>query len=103
MIHFRIGLKRPFEAQTAYLVPSDWNDWYDFKTLYKLSYVDENCEQISIGYVKIGQFDQKEERPKIPEFFSRLNDDFFPWDKTKIIMKHFPVCHCQHVKIFLKA
>lgn len=64
---------------TAYLWIDNWNDYWDFKTLYTLTYNDENGDAHRIGGVKIGQFDWVEDqgRPQIPQNFERLNARFF--------------------------
>lgn len=67
-----------------YLKPDDWNDWFKFKTQYKLLFV-ENGILKSIGMVKIGQKglgvnDEKQANiyasPNLPEEFEKLSDDF---------------------------
>lgn len=62
------------------LVEDNWNDWFKYKTLYTLYYIDDNKKEQYIGQVKIGQFNRsfgKRSRPDIPEEFEKLNKDFF--------------------------
>lgn len=65
--------------QKAFLREDNWNDWFEFKTLYSLVVFDEEGEQHSLGGVKIGQFNMEKEqaRPKIPKEFDELGDVFF--------------------------
>ncbi|MFC5465964.1 AAA family ATPase [Lederbergia graminis] len=62
-----------------YLVEDNWNDWFTYKTMYTLYYVDEDSEKHLIGSVKIGQLDMDKEmmRPDIPSDFEKLSDDYF--------------------------
>jgi predicted ATPase len=63
----------------AYLWTDNWNDYWDFRTLYVLTYFDSSGTPHDLGGVKIGQFNWKEEqsRPEIPTQFSELDDKFF--------------------------
>lgn len=63
----------------AYLILDNWNDWWEFKTMYDLVYVDDSGNIFNIGKVKIGEFAMKEEqeRPDIPVSFEQLNEKFF--------------------------
>lgn len=64
---------------TAFLIIDDWNDWWEFKTMYMLVYVDESGRCFDIGSVKIGEFSMEEgqERPNIPDCFEQLDKKFF--------------------------
>jgi predicted ATPase len=64
---------------TAFLWSDNWNDWWEYQTLYVLTYVDEEGEKHRIGEVKIGEFDWDAEntRPQIPRNFETLDDEFF--------------------------
>lgn len=57
----------------------NWNDYWDFRTLYVLTYFDTGGLVHQLGGVKIGQFNwQKEQaRPQIPDEFIELDDSFF--------------------------
>src|SRR5260370_17371815 len=72
--------KTPNEGrEVAYLCTDNWDDWFEFSTLYVLTYFDFGGVKHDIGGVKIGQFDmvEKQRRPKLPTSFPRLNDRFF--------------------------
>jgi predicted ATPase len=64
---------------TAFLWTDNWNDYWDFKTLYVLTYYDRTGARHDMGGVKIGQFGWKPEqqRPEIPQEFSELDIRFF--------------------------
>lgn len=63
----------------AYLWTDNWDDWFEFSTLYVLTYFDADGVKHDLGGVKIGQFDmaQKQRRPDLPASFDRLDDRFF--------------------------
>lgn len=70
----------PAEAvNTGYLWTDNWNDWFEFCTLYVFTYYDKNGERYDFGGIKIGQFDWKSEqrRPEIPSEFTELDHRFF--------------------------
>lgn len=61
-----------------YLIKDNWDDWFEFNTLYDLVYVDQKGRKKNIGGVKIGQFDMKnQKRPDIPDSFNKLDECFF--------------------------
>jgi ABC-type cobalamin/Fe3+-siderophores transport system ATPase subunit len=72
---------RPPFAPTnvAYLITDNWDDWFEFETLYSLVLIDDKGEKQDIGGVKIGQFNmaQGQRRPNIPNTFESLSPDFF--------------------------
>ena len=48
----------------AYLWTDNWDDWFEFSTLYVLTYFDDGGEVHHLGGVKIGQFGmEKKQRP----------------------------------------
>ena len=64
----------------GYLVKDDWNDWYRYRTMFKLIVFDESGSRIEVGSVKIGQFNMvaDQQRPQIPETdFEELGQEFF--------------------------
>jgi predicted ATPase len=63
----------------GYLWTDNWNDWWEFRTLYVLTYFDTTGARHELGGIKIGQFDwQKEQvRPNLPNEFNALNESFF--------------------------
>lgn len=66
-------------TNTAFLIIDDWNDWWEFRTMYTLVYVDESGQSFDIGSVKIGEFSMEkgQERPNIPNHFEQLDERFF--------------------------
>lgn len=62
-----------------YLIEDNWNDWWEFKTLYQLYYKEDNGEVIYIGGIKIGEFEMESDqmRPNLEEYFLKLNSRFF--------------------------
>ncbi len=70
----------PDEGQDiGVLVEDNWNDWYEFRTLYYLRYFDQMGARHDIGGVKIGQFQmgKDQDRPYLPKEFFELDDRFF--------------------------
>lgn len=67
------------EANCVYLVTDDWDDWFEFSTMYTLVYVDSDSDKHTIGSTKIGQFNmvKDQRRPNIPETFEKLDENFF--------------------------
>ena len=63
----------------GYLWIDNWDDWFEFSTLYVLTYFDAEGTKHDIGGVKIGQFDMtlEQRRPDLPVRFSRLAKRFF--------------------------
>jgi AAA domain, putative AbiEii toxin, Type IV TA system len=72
-------LPRSPSRSRAFLIIDNWDDWFEFNTLYYLVYVDEHRESHDIGGVKIGQFAMRsrQRRPAIPQEFDELNGRFF--------------------------
>ncbi|MDA9435687.1 ATP-dependent nuclease [Bradyrhizobium sp. CCBAU 51627] len=74
------GNRTPTEGQdVGYLWTDNWDDWFEFSTLYVLTYFDGEGVKHDIGGVKIGQFDMaaKQRRPNLPAQFPRLGPAFF--------------------------
>jgi len=72
--------KPPVKAyDCAYLMMDNWDDWFQFSTLYTLVIFDKNGGRHSIGEIKIGQLSMMEDqrRPDIPDKFDKLDDRFF--------------------------
>jgi predicted ATPase len=63
----------------GYLWTDNWNDWWEFQTLYVLTYFDASGQIHEVGGLKIGQFKWKETqaRPDIPREFASLDRRFF--------------------------
>lgn len=81
LFHVKNKGYKPTSSDTdiAYLILDDWNDWWEFKTMYDLTYVDDSGNVFEIGSVKIGEFSikKKQERANIPEQFEKLDGKFF--------------------------
>ena len=77
--HVLDSLPNNLTTNTAYLINDNWDDWFEFETLYKLFYDDINNQRHTIGYVKIGQFNMSKEqrRATLPDTFQNLNENFF--------------------------
>ena len=82
-MRFRVipnGSRTPLEGRDiGYLWTDNWNDWWEFRTLYTLTYFDTEGTKHELGGVKIGQFDwQKEQaRPALDTEFDELDARFF--------------------------
>ncbi|MBO3767596.1 ATP-binding protein [Bacillus spizizenii] len=66
----------------AYLIKDNWNDWWDYKTLFDLVYVNDIGDIHYIGQLKIGEFnleidDDVAVSPSIPDSFDQLESTFF--------------------------
>lgn len=63
----------------AYLVEDQWDDWFEFSTMYDFYIIDDNLNKNYIGKIKIGQSDMNinQRRPKIPSVFTHLSENFF--------------------------
>lgn len=63
----------------GYLLTDNWDDWFEFSTLYLLIYFDNRGVKHELGGVKIGQFEmtKKQRRPDLPSNFTRLDARFF--------------------------
>lgn len=74
------GSRCPLDMPScAYLITDNWDDWFEFSTMYTLVYVDAEKNTNNIGSTKIGQFNMEKDqrRPNIPETFETLNENFF--------------------------
>ena len=61
------------------LVPSSWDDWFRYSTLYNLYYYDSNGLRTHLGSIKVGQknMTNDQRRPALPDSFVTLDDIFF--------------------------
>lgn len=61
------------------MINDKWDDWFEFNTLYKLFYDDNNNLRHTIGHVKIGQFNMQknQRRATLPINFQNLEENFF--------------------------
>ncbi|GMK40556.1 hypothetical protein PCCS19_36120 [Paenibacillus sp. CCS19] len=64
-------------VDVVYLIEDNWNDWWEYKTMYTLYYIDRAGVKHHIGSVKIGQEKMKEKRPDLPSSFQSLSNSFF--------------------------
>jgi hypothetical protein len=74
------GSRVPSEGRdVGYLWTDNWNDWWEFRTVYVLTYFDAESTKHELGGVKIGQFDWRKDqlRPHIPNEFEALGESFF--------------------------
>lgn len=67
--------------ETVYIVKDNWNDWFDYKTLYRLVYKNGDFTK-EIGEVKIGQFGMEPDEkyyvsPGMEDNFEQLGTEFF--------------------------
>jgi hypothetical protein len=65
---------------TAYLIRDNWDDWFEFTTMFTLVVIDEHGVRHDPGSVKFGEFGMKEgqRRPAVPEEpFDDLGSAFF--------------------------
>ena len=77
-----LSIKQGFPSNvrsTAFLRADNWNDWWQFVTMFRLVIFDENGTSHDIGYVKIGQFGMKKDQisPELPPTFESLDHRFF--------------------------
>lgn len=74
-----VELKRIERKNIIILILQDWDDWFEFSTLYSVIYYNNSGERQRLGYVKIGEKDMKskQRRPNIPSVFKQLTEDFF--------------------------
>lgn len=74
-----VGDRPPPSVGLAFLVSDNWNDWFEFYTLFQLIVFDSAGERHDVGYVKIGQFDmvEGEGTPQVPPAFESLDGRFF--------------------------
>ncbi|WP_059171998.1 AAA family ATPase [Bacillus sp. FJAT-27445] len=61
----------------VYLIKDNWDDWFTYRTMFTLTYIDANGETLYLGSVKIGETGLEKGRPNIPESFEALNERFF--------------------------
>jgi len=73
------GLPAATARDEAFLITDDWDDWFQYSTMYGLVYVDDGGTRHRIGNVKIGQIgmDKGQRRPDLPDSFEELDDLFF--------------------------
>jgi predicted ATPase len=67
------------ELPRVLLVEDQWDDWFQFSTMYTVYVFDSGGTRHQIGSVKIGQFDMPSDqrRPALENEFESLDDRFF--------------------------
>ncbi|HHY2675698.1 TPA: AAA family ATPase [Bacillus toyonensis] len=69
------------DSETVYLIKDNWNDWFDYKTMFKLVYKKQDRTSY-IGEIKIGEYGMERDgavyvSPNIPNSFKELDVQFF--------------------------
>jgi len=72
----------PQDTPFVLLGYDDWNDWFEFETMYRLYYYSSQGNGTYIGRLKIGQQNQQSRRAEIPEAFEELDSSFFSVGET---------------------
>lgn len=87
-------------GDVAYLVKDNWNDWWQYSTLYYLYYIDNNLKEHEIGPVKIGEFnmDNNQETANIPDNFESLDPTFFSLGQNTTYYKNLNKIDDDHIK-----
>lgn len=67
----------PSQRPAVHLVPDNWNDWGEFRTMYTVVVYDDKGQRLEMGPIKIGQANFEQGRPALPESFDTLTDEFF--------------------------
>lgn len=72
---------RCLDSKGLYLVPDQWNDWYEFRTAFWMYYVDSSGHQTCIGWVKVGKDGLRSSSHVEQQFQSKsfvaLGDEFY--------------------------
>lgn len=55
-----------------YLINNDWDDWFEFETVYIVKY-----KECYLGRIRIGRKGQTERRAQLPNIFTELPEDYF--------------------------
>ena len=75
------GSQNAILAQSGYgyLIEDQWDDWFQYSTMYDLYIVDSSSYVTYIGKVKIGQknMGKTQRRPNLPQSFESLSNVFF--------------------------
>ncbi len=75
-----VSTQPPESARSqAFLIADNWDDWFEFATLFALVVFDAAGGRHDIGAVKIGQFgmNKDQRRPELPSNFDILEETFF--------------------------
>ena len=70
------------DAEAAYLLTDNWDDWFSYSTMYTLIVRDTKGTVHRIGSVKIGQMGMQpdQRRPNLEPFFNVLKQEFLEED-----------------------
>lgn len=60
------------DKNIVYLINDNWDDWFEFETVYIVNY-----QNSYIGKIKIGRIGQTERRAPLPAEFTTLPEDYF--------------------------
>jgi AAA domain, putative AbiEii toxin, Type IV TA system len=82
---FTTGVIPPDAHDCAYLIQDNWDDWFQFRTMFTLFVIDAAGDRTRVGSVKIGQMGLRpgrETAPRqrstaLPEEFDALVDEYF--------------------------
>lgn len=67
------------QPKCGYLIEDQWDDWFQYSTMYDLHITDSSSHIKYMGKVKIGQksMGEKQRRPNLPQNFESLSNIFF--------------------------
>jgi len=75
---------------TFLLQIDNWNDWWEYKTLFNMFYINKIGDYIRLGYLKIADEQTKYNynikevcKPKIPHSFDKLDESFFTLGQSR--------------------
>lgn len=71
-MQFIVTNDRGYDSTVVYLVNSNWDDWFQYETVYIMYY-----KNIRIGSLKIGRRGQTERRVNLPNHFTELPEGCF--------------------------
>jgi hypothetical protein len=82
---FTVGLPPRDARDCVYLVQDNWDDWFQYRTMFTLIAIDETGRRTQVGSVKIGQMGLRPGRESapgqrstvIPDEFDALSDEYF--------------------------
>ena len=66
------AIPQSYDSDTVYLINDNWDDWFEFETVYRVNY-----KKINVGNIRIGRIGQTERRVKLPDNFSKLPENCF--------------------------
>lgn len=73
--------KKDFSKPTVMLVKDDWNDWWEYRTLYTMYYCEDSLTEwigtLKIGEVGLSPNPQVYISPSLPSEFTSLDERFF--------------------------